>query len=91
MGNDAYIAVSNPKDFVKILTEASTVEIQKYIDEITSDREFHKLLEENQNNFSRRRFSSWGIGIGTRLGMVLYALRRKLKPNTVVETGVSQW
>ncbi len=77
------------QDFVKNLTDAGATEIQEYAREITSNRESHNRLEENRSNIDGRRFYSWGMGIGTRLGTVLYVLCRKLKPNTVVETGVA--
>jgi len=83
-------AAPDPQSFVKNLTDAKAEEIQKYTAEITSKGEFHKqLLEENRSNFGGRRFLFRGIGIGTTLGTVLYALCRKLKPDTVVETGVA--
>ncbi len=75
--------------FVRDLTGANTSEIQKYTAEITSNREFHSCLEGKRNSFGRRLFSSWGWGIGAPLSLVLYALCRKLRPDTVVETGVA--
>ena len=87
MGNAVHRAAPNLQNFIKSLTEANTTEIQKYIAEITSNRESHSCLEENRSNFDRRLFSSWGIG--ERLGTVLYVLCRKLRPDTVVETGVA--
>ena len=77
------------QNFVRNLTEANTGEIQKYITEITSDREFHSHLEEKRNSSGRRLFSSWGWGIGAPLSLVLFALCRKVRPDTVVETGVA--
>ena len=76
-------------DFIKNLTEANTTEIQEYITEIASNREFYSHLEENRSNFRRRRFSFWGWGIDPTLSTVLYTLCRKLRPDSVVETGVA--
>ncbi len=77
------------ENFIKNMTNADAAEIQKYITEIELNREFHNRLEENRSNFGRRRHFSWGLGIGTTLGMVLYALCRRQKPDIVVETGVA--
>lgn len=76
------------RTFIKNLTRASTREIQEYIAEITSNREFHDCLEENRGGLGGRRLLSWGSGVGATLGTALYALCRKLRPDTVVETGV---
>lgn len=72
------------QDFIESLTSTSVTEIEEYASEITSNREFHNRLEENLRNRG-----SWSPSIGTRLGTVLYVLCRKLKPYTVVETGVA--
>jgi len=77
------------ESFIKTLTGANAVQIQKYVTEIELNREFHKHLGENRNNFGRRQYSSWGFGIGATLGTVLYALCRRQKPDIVVETGVA--
>jgi len=77
------------QNFVKNLIDASATEIEKYTAEIMSNREFHKHLEENRKNSRGSPFSSWGPSIGTTLGTVLYTLCRKLKPDTVMETGVA--
>jgi len=89
MGDRIQRADPSLQNFVKNLTGASETEIQNYTTEIRSKTEFHKHIEENRSNFSRRPFLSWGPGIGTMLGTVLYALCRKLKPDTIVETGVA--
>ena len=77
------------QDFIKNLTGANSMEIQKYAVEITSNKEPLKRFEEDKNSIYGRRFRSRGMGIGTRLGTVLYILCRKLKPAAVVETGVA--
>ena len=75
--------------FVKNLTEANATEIQEYTTEITSNAEFYRQLKENRSTFGVKPFLSWGPDIGPTLGTVLYALCRKLRPDTVVETGVA--
>jgi predicted O-methyltransferase YrrM len=77
------------ENFVKNLTGAGSSEIQDYIAEIRTNREFHNAIGTRQDTSGGRRFFSWGIGISQTLGMVLYAICRKLKPDIVVETGVS--
>ena len=78
------------RSFVKNLTGAGTDEIQKYAVEITSDGRFREQLEKNRGDFGRRqRFSYWGIGAGSTLATVIYALCRYKKPDIVVETGVA--
>jgi len=76
-------------NFITNLTGADSTEINEYLDEIVEDKEFHNSLKENQTNYGRRQYSGWGWGIGTTLGIVLYALCRKAKPDIVVETGVA--
>lgn len=75
------------QDFVKNLTGAAFTEIQGYISEIASDRDFRSQLEANQDRYGSRRFSYWEVGATP--GAVLYALCRQLKPGAVVETGVA--
>ena len=77
---------SDLEDFIKNLTNADPTEIEEYVAEIASNREFHEHLGENRSNFGRR---SYGMGIGPTLGTMVYALCRKLKPDTFLETGVS--
>ena len=89
MDNAVRRAAPNLQNFIRSLTDANTTEIQKYIAEITSNREFHNHSEDKRSNFGSRLFSSWGWGISERLGTVLYVLCRKLRPDTVVETGVA--
>ena len=82
-------AAPDLQNFVQNLIDANAEEIQEYATEIVSEKEFYKHLEGNRSNFGGRPFLSWGRGIGTTLGTVLYALCRKLKPDAVVETGVA--
>ena len=77
---------TGPEDFVEKLTGASVKEIEGYIAEIGSNSVFHENLGGNRRGFGRRFYS---YGVGGMLGIVLYVLCRKLKPDTVVETGVS--
>ena len=77
---------SDLDDFIKKLTDANDKEIEGYAAEIRSNSVFHENLGGNRRGFGRRFY---GSGIGGTLGTVLYALCRKLKPDTVVETGVS--
>ena len=75
--------------FIKNLTGAEVTEIQRYVAEITSNQEFYKGMDDKRGSSGRRRFSSWGPSIGPTLGVILYAVCRKLRPATVVETGVA--
>jgi predicted O-methyltransferase YrrM len=77
------------QDFVINLTGTDCSEIQRYSSEIISNAEFHSQLEDNEARHRRRGLSSWGWGIGTTLGIVLYTICRILRPDTVVETGVA--
>ncbi len=74
--------------FIIDLTGATTVEIQECISEVKSNIEFNTHLEKNRNN-STRRFSTYGWGINSTLGTILYTVCRKILPDTVVETGVA--
>jgi predicted O-methyltransferase YrrM len=75
--------------FIKNLIGAEVTEIQTYAAEIMSNQEFYRDLEDKRSSSGRRRFSSWGPGIGATLGVVLYSVCRKVRPATVVETGVA--
>jgi len=78
--------VSDLEDFIRNLTGAETAEIGQYAAEIRSNSEFRQHLGGHRRN-SGGRF--YGMGIGAMLGTMVYALCRKLKPDAVVETGVS--
>lgn len=75
--------------FIKKLTGAEVEEIRRFAGEITLNKEFYKGLDDKRDNSGRRRFSSWGPSIGLTLGAVLYGVCRKVRPATVVETGVA--
>jgi len=77
-------AASDIEHFIKSLTEVDTAEIEKYTAEIMSNRKFHEHLGAN-----RRNFGGGFYGIGPMLGTMVYTVCRKLKPDAVVETGVS--
>ena len=77
------------ENFITNLTGANAMEIQEYIAEIRLNREFHDRVEENRSTHGRRRYSSWDFGIGTTLGVILYAICQRQKPDIVVETGVA--
>jgi predicted O-methyltransferase YrrM len=77
------------ESFIMNLIRANTAETQEYFAEIALNQEFHNRIEENRSVFGRRRQSSWDFSIGTSLGMVLYAICRRQKPDIVVETGVA--
>ena len=73
--------------FIRDLTGADHTEIQRYLSEISENKEYKNSLEKNRIGYGSRRFSGWGVG--TTLGTVLYALCRIVKPDVVIETGVA--
>jgi predicted O-methyltransferase YrrM len=75
--------------FIESLTGSGAAEIRRFAAEIASNEEFDKSLDDDRSTPGRRRFSSWGPGVGTTLGVVLYCVCRKVRPATVVETGVA--
>ena len=77
------------ESFILNLTGAKAKEIQEYIAEIKLNQEFYNRIEEKRSSFGRRLNSSWDFSIGTTLGVVLYAICRRQKPDIVVETGVA--
>ncbi len=77
------------ESFITSLTGANAAEIREYVAEIRLNQEFHNRIEENRSVFSGKLHSSWHFGIGTTLGMVLYTICRRQKPDVVVETGVA--
>lgn len=74
--------------FMTNLTGATAAEIQEYTAEIRDNRKFRESIEEKRNYYGRRE-SNWYYGVGTTLGMILYAICRKQKPDSVIETGVA--
>jgi len=77
------------ENFITNLSGANAAEIHEYVDEIRLNHEFYKRIEENRSVFDRRQHSSWDFGIGRPLGMILYTICRRKKPDIVVETGVA--
>lgn len=77
------------ESFIRDLTGVNSTETQKYIAEITSNKEFFSHITKKRGNFRKRLFSSWGWGINSTLGTILYTLCREVAPDKVVETGVA--
>jgi len=75
--------------FMMNLTGTNAAEFREYVAEITRNREFHDGIEEKRSSHGRRRDSWWEYGIGTTLGVILYAVCRRQKPDIVLETGVA--
>ena len=65
------------ENFIMNLAGANATEIQEYIAEIRLNREFNDSIEEIRRVSGRRRYASWYFGIGTALGMTLYAICRR--------------
>jgi predicted O-methyltransferase YrrM len=80
---------NSSENFITNLSGANAAEIYEYVAEIRLNRDFHEGIEENRRVFDRRQHSSWDFGIGKPLGLILYTLCRKIKPDIVVETGVA--
>ena len=76
------------ESFIMNLTGANAVEIQEYVAEIGLNQEFYNRIEANRSIFGRGRHHSWDFA-GTTLGVVLYAICRRQKPDIAVETGVA--
>jgi hypothetical protein len=91
--NGEKLAMNNRvvESFIRNLTGASGAEIQEYVAEVRGNHDFYNGIEENQRVFGRRRYPSWDFSIGTTLGVVLYAICRRQKPDIVVETGVASF
>ena len=77
------------ESFIMNLTGADAAEVQECVDEIRLNQEFHNRIEEKQSTFGGRGRWSWDWGVGTTLGVVLYAVCRRQNPDIVVETGVA--
>lgn len=77
------------ESFITNLTHASATEVKEYVVEFRLNQEFHNSIEEKRRAFSKKRHSSWDYSIGTALGLVLYVICRRQKPDIVVETGVA--
>jgi predicted O-methyltransferase YrrM len=75
--------------FIASLTGANAEEVKEYIAEFRLNQEFQNSIEERRSVFGKRRHSSYDFSIGTTLGLVLYVICRRQKPDIVVETGVA--
>ncbi len=73
--------------FIRNLVDINDKEVQQYTSELEADRKFQEQFGKNRRTSGGRRFSSWGVGPS--LGTMLYVICRKLRPETVVETGVA--
>jgi predicted O-methyltransferase YrrM len=76
------------ESFIMNLTGADAAEIREFVAEIRLNQEFHNRIEEKRSVSGRGRYS-WGVSIGTTLGVVLYVVCRRQNPGIVVETGVA--
>ena len=70
--------------FIKNLVNINSTEIEQYKKEIISNKRFHQQIIKNRGRFGGRFY-----GIGSELGVIVYIICRVLKPDVVVETGVS--
>lgn len=77
------------ESFIMNLTGANAVEVKEYIVEFRLNQEFQNSVEEKMSVLSKRQHSSWDYSIGITLGLVLYVICRRQKPDIVVETGVA--
>ena len=75
--------------FIMNLTGANDVEIQEYVAEIGLNQEFYNRMEAKRSIFGRGQHRSWNFSVGTALGVLLYAICRRQKPDIAVETGVA--
>jgi predicted O-methyltransferase YrrM len=86
MGNEL---LRTAESFIMNLTDADAVEIKEYVSEFRLNQQFQKSIEEKRTVFNKSRQLSWGYGIGATLGVVIYIICRRQKPDIVVETGVA--
>ncbi len=77
------------ESFIINLTGIDAVEIKEYASEFRLNQQFQDSLEEKRAVFNKSRRSSWDYGISNTLGLVLYIICRKRRPDIVVETGVA--
>jgi len=75
--------------FIVNLTGANLAEVKEYISEFRLNQKFQNSIEEKRSVFGKRRHSSYDFSIGTTLGLVIYVICRRQKPDIVVETGVA--
>jgi len=86
MGNELPKAAES---FIMNLTGAGAVEVKEYAGEFRENQKFQNSVEGKRRVFGKRRHPSWDYNIGTTLGLVLYIICRRQKPDIVLETGVS--
>ena len=77
------------ESFIINLTGADAGEIKEYVSEFRLNHQFQNSIEEKRAIFNKSKRLSWGYGIGATLGLVLYIICRRQKPDIVVETGVA--
>jgi predicted O-methyltransferase YrrM len=75
--------------FIVNLTGANTEEVKEYTAEFRLNQEFQNSIEEKRSVFGKIRPPFYDFSIGTALGLVLYVICRRQKPDIVVETGVA--
>jgi predicted O-methyltransferase YrrM len=75
------------ENFIIDLTGADATKIEENVSEFRLNQRFRHSIEEKRTIFHQtQRFS---YGIGATLGMVLYIICRRQKPDIVIETGVA--
>ena len=74
-------------DFIRNLVDINGSEVQQYTSELKADSKFNQQFGSNRRHSDGRCYSYWGVGPS--LGTMLYVICRKLRPETVVETGVA--
>jgi len=81
---------NNIQSFIKSLTGANDTEINNYISEILSDKEFFDSIARKGDDGSvKKPFSLRVLAMDTTSCLALYVLCRASKPGIVVETGVA--
>jgi predicted O-methyltransferase YrrM len=75
--------------FIVNLTGAGSAEVKQYMVEFSANREFQDSIEEKQRVFVKGRRYTYNYGIGPELGLVIYVICRRQKPDVVIETGVA--
>ncbi len=87
------ISVAELPNFVANLTGVDSMEIEKYVEEIRSKKEFNSHVWEKLGWFERHlKLEDKGFAPGApseEVGILLYAITRILKPDIVLETGVA--
>lgn len=85
--------IIEPGEFVIKLTGANPLEINKYIKEINTKKEFNDYIWKHYNNFENRlhkeKRKHGGGGVSKAEGVIFYTIVRLLKPDIILETGVA--